>query len=229
MRRKRDFFVHFKFLPGFGFYGFGLLHMIGGLSRAATSILRQLIDAGTLSNLPGGFKARGVRVRNDDEPINPGEFRDIDVPGGDVRNSIIPLPYKEPSATLAQLLGVVVDSGRRFAQVADTKVADVNSQAPVGTTVALIEQGSKIISSIHKRLHYAQKAEFRMLAEIFANNPMPYPYAIGANINPADHGTGLRRACRYSPCLRPVDFFYGPALVSCTDTVAVSTGRAADA
>lgn len=109
------------------------------------------------SNLPGGFKARGVRVRNDDEPINPGEFRDIDVPGGDVRNSIIPLPYKEPSATLAQLLGVVVDSGRRFAQVADTKVADVNSQAPVGTTVALIEQGSKIISSIHKRLHYAQK------------------------------------------------------------------------
>ena len=184
MRRKRDYFVHFKFLPGFGFYGFGLLHMIGGLSRAATSILRQLIDAGTLSNLPGGFKARGVRVRNDDEPINPGEFRDIDVPGGDVRNSIIPLPYKEPSATLAQLLGVVVDSGRRFAQVADTKVADVNSQAPVGTTVALIEQGSKIISSIHKRLHYAQKAEFRMLAEIFANNPMPYPYMIGANVNP---------------------------------------------
>jgi len=184
MRRKRDYFVHFKFLPGFGFYGFGLLHMIGGLSRAATSILRQLIDAGTLSNLPGGFKARGVRVRNDDEPINPGEFRDIDVPGGDVRNSIIPLPYKEPSATLAQLLGVVVDSGRRFAQVADTKVADVNSQAPVGTTVALIEQGSKIISSIHKRLHYAQKAEFRMLAEIFATNPMPYPYMVGPNVNP---------------------------------------------
>jgi len=184
MRRKRDYFVHFKFLPGFGFYGFGLLHMIGGLSRAATSILRQLIDAGTLSNLPGGFKARGVRVRNDDEPINPGEFRDIDVPGGDVRSSIIPLPYKEPSATLAQLLGVVVDSGRRFAQVADTKVADVNSQAPVGTTVALIEQGSKIISSIHKRLHYAQKAEFRMLAEIFATNPMPYPYMVGPNVNP---------------------------------------------
>ena len=166
LRRKRDYFVHFKFLPGFGFYGFGLLHMIGGLSRAATSILRQLIDAGTLSNLPGGFKARGVRVRNDDEPINPGEFRDIDVPGGDVRNAVVPLPYKEPSGTLAQLLGVVVDSGRRFAQVADTKVADVNSQAPVGTTVALIEQGSKVISSIHKRLHYAQKAEFRMLAEI---------------------------------------------------------------
>ena len=179
LKRKRQYFVHFKFLPGFGFYGFGLLHTIGGLSRAATSILRQLIDAGTLSNLPAGFKARGVRIRNDDEPLNPGEFRDIDVPGGDLKNSIIPLPYKEPSATLANLLGVVVDSGRRFAQVADAKISDVNSQAPVGTTVALIEQGSKIISSIHKRLHYAQKQEFRMLAEIFSENPMPYPYSVG--------------------------------------------------
>lgn len=184
MRRKRMYFVHYKFLPGFGFYGFGLLHMIGGLSRAATSILRQLIDAGTLSNLPGGFKARGVRIRNDDEPVNPGEFRDLDAPGGDIRNAIIPLPYKEPSATLGQLLGVVVDSGRRFAQVADAKIADVNAQAPVGTTVALIEQGSKVISSIHKRLHYAQKNEFRMLAEIFSDNPVPYPYAIGANVDP---------------------------------------------
>jgi hypothetical protein len=184
MRRQRQYFVHYKFLPGFGFYGFGLLHMIGGLSRAATSILRQLIDAGTLANLPGGFKARGVRIRNDDEPVNPGEFRDLDAPGGDIRNSIIPLPYKEPSGTLAQLLGVVVDSGRRFAQVADTKIADVNAQAPVGTTVALIEQGSKVISSIHKRLHYAQKNEFRMLAEIFAENPVPYPYSVGPNIDP---------------------------------------------
>ena len=183
LKRKRQYFVHFKFLPGFGFYGFGLLHTIGGLSRAATSILRQLIDAGTLSNLPAGFKARGVRIRNDDEPLNPGEFRDIDVPGGDLKNSIIPLPYKEPSGTLAQLLGVVVDSGRRFAQVADAKISDVNSQAPVGTTVALIEQGSKIISSIHKRLHYGQKQEFRMLAEIFAENPMPYPYFVG-NVAP---------------------------------------------
>ena len=179
LKRKRQYFTHFKFLPGFGFYGFGLLHTIGGLSRAATSILRQLIDAGTLSNLPAGFKARGVRIRNDDEPLNPGEFRDIDVPGGDLKNSIIPLPYKEPSATLAQLLGVVVDSGRRFAQVADAKVADMNSNAPVGTTVALIEQGSKIISAIHKRLHYAQKQEFRMLAEIFSENPVPYPYFVG--------------------------------------------------
>ena len=183
LKRKRQYFTHFKFLPGFGFYGLGLLHTIGGLSRAATSILRQLIDAGTLSNLPAGFKSRGVRIRNDDEPLNPGEFRDIDVPGGDLKNSIIPLPYKEPSATLANLLGVVVDSGRRFAQVADAKTADVNSQAPVGTTVALIEQGSKIISSIHKRLHYAQKQEFRMLAEIFAENPVPYPYFVG-NVPP---------------------------------------------
>jgi len=183
LKRKRQYFAHFKFLPGFGFYGLGLLHTIGGLSRAATSILRQLIDAGTLSNLPAGFKARGVRIRNDDEPLNPGEFRDIDVPGGDLKNSIIPLPYKEPSATLAQLLGVVVDSGRRFAQVADAKVADMNSNAPVGTTVALIEQGSKIISSIHKRLHYAQKQEFRMLAEIFSENPVPYPYFVG-NVPP---------------------------------------------
>ena len=184
LRRKRQFFTHFKFLPGFGFYGFGLLHTIGGLSRAATSILRQLIDAGTLSNLPAGFKARGVRIRNDDEPLAPGEFRDIDAPGGDLRNALMPLPYKEPSGTLAQLLGVIVDSGRRFAQVADAKIADTNAQAPVGTTVALIEQGSKIISSIHKRLHYGQKQEFRLLAEVFADNPMPYPYFVGQNIPP---------------------------------------------
>ena len=184
LRRKRQYFTHYKFLPGFGFYGFGLLHTIGGLSRAATSILRQLIDAGTLSNLPAGFKARGVRIRNDDEPLAPGEFRDIDAPGGDLRNALMPLPYKEPSGTLAQLLGVIVDSGRRFAQVADAKIADTNSQAPVGTTVALIEQGSKIISSIHKRLHYGQKQEFRLLAEVFADNPMPYPYFVGQNVPP---------------------------------------------
>ena len=182
LKKKRQYFVHYKFLPGFGFYGFGLLHTIGGLSRAATSILRQLIDAGTLSNLPAGFKARGVRIRNDDEPLSPGEFRDIDAPGGDLRNALMPLPYKEPSGTLAQLLGVIVDSGRRFAQVADAKIADVNSQAPVGTTVALIEQGSKIISSIHKRLHYAQKQEFRLLAQVFSDNPVPYPYFVGQNM-----------------------------------------------
>ena len=183
LKRKRQYFVHFKFLPGFGFYGFGLLHTIGGLSRAATSILRQLIDAGTLSNLPIGFKARGVRIRNDDDPLNPGEFRDIDVPWEISKIQSFHCHTKSHQYTLAQLLGVIVDSGRRFAQVADAKISDVNSQAPVGTTVALIEQGSKIISSIHKRLHYGQKQEFRMLAEIFAENPMPYPYFVG-NVAP---------------------------------------------
>ena len=182
LKRKRDYFVHYRFLPGFGFYGFGLLHTIGGLSQAATSILRQLIDAGTLSNLPGGFKARGIRDRKDDEPIAPGEFRAIDVPGGSLRDAIIPLPYKEPSATLERLLGVIVDGGRRFAAVTDAKISDANANAPVGTTVALLEQGSKIISGIHKRLHYAQKQEFRILAEVFGENPVPYPYNIGGGV-----------------------------------------------
>ena len=137
--KKIQYFVHYKFMPGLGFYGFGLIHMIGGLGRAATSILRQLIDAGTLANLPAGFKARGVRVRNDDEPLQPGEWRDIDAPGGDIKNSIIPLPYKEPSGTLAQLLAALVEGGRRFISLADQTVGDGNAQAPVGTTVALLE------------------------------------------------------------------------------------------
>lgn len=171
-------FVHYKFLPGFGFYGFGLIHMIGGLSRAATSILRQLIDAGTLSNLPAGFKSRGTRIKNDDEPIQPGEFRDIDAPGGDVRGSFLPLPYKEPSGTLAQLLGVVVDSGRAYAAIADNKIGDMNSQAPVGTTVALLERGSRVMSAIHKRMHYAQKQEFRLLSAIISDTVEEYPYAL---------------------------------------------------
>ena len=171
-------FVHYKFLPGFGFYGFGLIHMIGGLSRAATSILRQLIDAGTLSNLPAGFKSRGTRIRNDDEPIQPGEFRDIDAPGGDIRSAIQPLPYKEPSGTLAQLLGVLVDSGRAYAAIADNKIGDMNTQAPVGTTVALLERGSRVMSAIHKRMHYAQKQEFRLLSAIIADSVEEYPYAV---------------------------------------------------
>ena len=174
-RKAMQVFVHYKFLPGFGFYGFGLIHMIGGLSRAATSILRQLIDAGTLANLPAGFKARGVRIRNDDEPLNPGEFRDIDAPAGDIRNAIIPLPYKEPSGTLGQLLGLLVDSGRRFASIADN-VADVNPNAPVGTTVALLERGSRVMSAIHKRMHYAQRQEFRLLAQIIGDTVETYPY-----------------------------------------------------
>lgn len=175
-QKPMQYFVHYKFLPGLGFYGFGLVHMIGGLSRAASSILRQLIDAGTLSNLPAGFKARGVRIRNDDEPIQPGEFRDIDAPGGDIRNSMMPLPYKEPSGTLANLLGVLVDSGRRYASIADANIQDVNQQMPVGTTVALLERGSRVMSAIHKRMHYAQKQEFRLLANIIADTIDSYPY-----------------------------------------------------
>ena len=174
-----------------------------------------------------GFKARGVRIRNDDEPLNPGEFRDIDVPGGDLKNSIIPLPYKEPSGTLAQLLGVVVDSGRRFAQVADAKISDVNSQAPVGTTVALIEQGSKIISSIHKRLHYAQKQEFRMLAEIFSENPVPYPYSVG-NVNPQIMQSDFDGRIDILPVSDPSIFFYGTTLVTGPDTVANGTTSSTD-
>lgn len=177
-RKPLQYFVHYKFLPGLGFYGFGLVHMIGGLSRAATSILRQLIDAGTLANLPAGFKARGVRIRNDDEPLQPGEFRDIDVPGGDIRNAIVPMVYKEPSGTLAQLLGVLVDSGRRYASIADNAIGDMNTNAPVGTTVALLERGSRVMSAIHKRMHKAQKQEFRLLASIFADTIDAYPYQL---------------------------------------------------
>lgn len=179
LARKQQYFVHYKFMPGLGFYGFGLIHMIGGLGRAATSILRQLIDAGTLANLPAGFKARGVRVRNDDEPLQPGEWRDIDAPGGNIRDSIIPLPYKEPSGTLAQLLGSLVENGRRFVSLADQQASNMNQEAPVGTTVALLERGTKVMSAIHKRLHYAQKNEFRILARIFRDNlPQEYPYDV---------------------------------------------------
>jgi len=176
-RQATQYFVHYKFLPGLGFYGFGLTHMIGGLGRAATSILRQLIDAGTLSNLPAGFKARGIRVANSDEPLQPGEFRDIDAPGGNIRDAIIPLPYKEPSATLAQLLGALIDGGRRFVSVADNQAQNMGQEQPVGTTVALLERGMKVLSAIHKRLHYAQKQEFKILARIIAENmPAAYPY-----------------------------------------------------
>jgi hypothetical protein len=178
LRKAIPYFVHYKFMPGLGFYGFGLTHMIGGLGRAATSILRQLIDAGTLSNLPGGFKARGIRVRNADEPIQPGEWRDIDAPGGAIRESIMPLPYKEPSATLAQLLGALVEGGRRFVSVADQQASNMGQEAPVGTTVALLERGMKVMSAIHKRLHYAQKKEFRILARIVQENVQAYPYQL---------------------------------------------------
>ena len=190
LKRKRQYFVHYKFLPGLGFYGFGLVHMIGGLGRSATSILRQLIDAGTLANLPAGFKAKGIRVRDNDSPIQPGEWREIDAPGMDLRNALVPLPYKEPSATLAQLLGALVNDGRRFIALADQQMSNLNNEAPVGTTVALLERGMKVMSAIHKRLHYAQKAEFRLLARVIAENlPPVYPYAVAgapAEIKQAD-------------------------------------------
>jgi hypothetical protein len=178
--RKKEYFVHYKFLPGLGFYGFGLIHMIGGLTKSATSILRQLVDAGTLSNLPAGFKARGMRVQGEDEPLRPGEFRDVDVPGGVIRDALMPLPYKEPSNVLSQLLGLLIDSGRRFASIADMQIGDIGSQQlPVGTTVAMLERGTKVMSAIHKRLHYAQKKEFNLLAGIFSKSlPPVYPYDV---------------------------------------------------
>ena len=179
MRKRIDYFVHYKFLPGVGFYGFGLTHMIGGLSKASTSILRQLIDAGTLANLPAGFKARGIRIRDDDTPLQPGEFRDMDAPGGSLRDALLPLPFKEPSGTLLSLLGMLVDSGKRFASIADMQVGDGNQQAPVGTTIALLERGSRVMSAIHKRLHYSQKIEFNLLARVIKESPVKaYPYMI---------------------------------------------------
>ena len=155
LMRRKEYFVHFKFLPGLGFYGFGLIHMIGGLSRSATSSLRQLLDAGTLANLPAGFKSRGIRIRDDDQPFQPGEFRDVDAPGGNIRDQFQLLPFKEPSQTLFQLLGFVVQAGQRFASIADMQVGDGNQQAAVGTTIALLERGSRVMSAIHKRCYYA--------------------------------------------------------------------------
>jgi hypothetical protein len=178
-KKKIQYFVHYKFLPGFGFYGLGLIHTIGGLSRTATAALRQLIDAGTLSNLPAGFKARGLRIRDDEEPLQPGEFRDVDAPGGAIRDSLMPLPFKGPDQTLFQLLGFVVQAGQRFATITDLKVGDGNQQAAVGTTIAMMEQGSRVMSAVHKRLHYAMRVEFKLLSKVMADSlPPEYPYAI---------------------------------------------------
>jgi len=177
--KKKQYFVHYKFLPGLGFYGFGLIHLIGGLSRTATQALRQLIDAGTLANLPAGFKTRGLRIADNDEPLQPGEFRDVDAPSGAIREGLMPLPYKEPSQTLFGLLGFVVDAGQRFAQIADMQVGDANQGAPVGTTIALLERGSRIMSSIHKRMYYAMQTEFKLLANVIQSYlPDEYPYAV---------------------------------------------------
>jgi len=187
LKKKKQYFVHYKFLPGLGFYGYGLIHMLGGLSRTATAALRQLLDAGTLANLPAGFKARGLRIRDDDNPIQPGEFRDVDAPSGDLRAGLMPLPYKGADATLFQLLGFVVQAGQRFAAIADQKIGDsVAANAPVGTTMALIERGSRVMSAIHKRLHYAQKIEFNLLSKIFKDFTAPrYPYEVGDNAVPS--------------------------------------------
>ena len=177
--KKINYFVHYKFLPGLGFYGFGLIHMIGGLSTAATSALRQLLDAGTLSNLPAGFKARGMRIRDDDQPIQPGEFRDVDAPGGNIREQFQLLPFKEPSATLFQLLGFCVEAGKRFAGIADMQMGEDAQNRAVGTTIALLERGARVMSAIHKRLYYAMKQEFKILARVIAEYlPPEYPYDV---------------------------------------------------
>jgi hypothetical protein len=178
-KKKISYFVHFKFLPGLGFYGFGLIHMIGGLSRTATAALRSLLDAGTLSNLPAGFKMRGIRIRDDAQSITPGEFRDVDAPGGNIKDAFMALPFKEPSQTLLQLMGVVVSAGQRFASIADLQVGDGNQQAAVGTTVALLEKGSRTMSAIHKRIYVSLKNEFKMLARVFKLYlPEQYPYDV---------------------------------------------------
>ena len=185
MMKKIQYFVQFKFLPGTGFYGFGLIHMIGGLTRTATAALRQLLDAGTLANLPAGFKSRGIRIRDDAQPLQPGEFRDVDAPGGNIKDQFMTLPFKGPDATLLQLMGIVVSASQRFAAIADMQVGDMNQQAAVGTTVALLERGSRVMSAIHKRLYVGLKQEFKLLANVFKTYlPPVYPYDVpGATRN----------------------------------------------
>jgi hypothetical protein len=177
LKARRQHFVHYGYIPGFGFYYFGLIHLIGGHARAATSLLRQLVDAGTLSNLPGGLKSRGLRVKGDDTPIAPGEFRDVDVPSGAIRDNILPLPYKEPSQTLSMLMDKIVEDGRRFAAVSDLNVSDMSAQAPVGTTLAILERVLKVMSAVQARIHYTMKQEFKLLAAIIRDNtPEDYDY-----------------------------------------------------
>ena len=176
---RKEYFVHYKFLPGLGFYGFGLIHMIGGLSKTATAALRQLLDAGTLSNLPAGFKSRGMRIRDDDQPFQPGEFRDVDAPGGNIKDQFQILPFKEPSSTLFQLLGFVVQAGQRFAAITDNALGNDAQNRAVGTTIALLERGSRVMSAIHKRCYYAMRQEFRLLSDVFGTYLPPiYPYAV---------------------------------------------------
>jgi hypothetical protein len=177
LKAKRQHFVHYGYIPGFGFYYFGLIHLIGGHSKAATSLLRQLVDAGTLSNLPGGLKSRGLRIKGDDTPIAPGEFRDVDIPSGAIRDNILPLPYKEPSQTLSMLMDKIIEEGRRFAAVSDLKISDMSSQAPVGTTLAVLERVLKVMTAVQARVYYAMKQEFKLLASIIRDNtPEEYSY-----------------------------------------------------
>ena len=181
-KRKKPYFVHYPFTPGLGFYGNGLIHLLGNLSRTATANLRQLIDAGTLANMPAGFKARGLRIRDDDQPLQPGEWRDVDVVGTELRGSLVPLPYKEPSSTLFQLLGFVVNAAQKFVGTTDIGTGNIqNTEMPVGTTVALMERGSRIMSAVHKRLYNGLKQEFKLLAELFAVDPSDYPYNVQGN------------------------------------------------
>ena len=178
-KKRKEYFVHFKFLPGLGFYGFGLTHMIGGLSRTATQSLRQLLDAGTLSNLPAGFKSRGIRIRDDDQPFQPGEFRDVDAPGGNIKDQFQILPFKEPSATLYQLMGFVVQAGQKFAAITNMDTGNDLQNRAVGTTVSLLERGSRVMSAIHKRCYYSMRREFRLLSKVFGTYLPPiYPYSV---------------------------------------------------
>ena len=177
LKLKRQHFVHYQYIPGFGAYGFGLFHLIGGFAKSATSIMRQLVDAGTLSNLPGGLKARGLRIKGDDTPIAPGEFRDVDVASGSIRDSILPLPYKEPSSVLYTLLQNIVEEGRRFAATADMKISDMSGQAPVGTTLALLERQLKVMTAVQARVHFALKQELKLLKDIIRDYTDPdYTY-----------------------------------------------------
>jgi len=177
LKARRQHFVHYGYIPGFGFYYFGLIHLIGGHARAATSLIRQLVDAGTLSNLPGGLKARGLRIKGDDTPISPGEFRDVDLPSGAIRDNILPLPYKEPSQVLAALMDKIVADGQRFAATGDLKVSDMSAQSPVGTTLAILERMLKVMSAVQARIHYSMKQEFKLLAAIIRDNtPEEYDY-----------------------------------------------------
>jgi hypothetical protein len=199
LHTKRQHFVHYQYIPGFGFYGYGLIHLIGGYAKSATMLIRQLVDAGTLSNLPGGLKSRGLRIKGDDTPIQPGEFRDVDVPSGSIRDNILPLPYKEPSQVLFALFQNIVQEGRAFASSGDMNVSDMSTNAPVGTTLALLERTLKVMTAVQARLHYTMKQEFRLLKSIIADyTPEEYDY------EPEDAGRKAKKSDYDSTDVIPV-------------------------